>query len=160
MPTGPLSGVRVIDLTTIYSGPISTAILGDQGADVIKIEAAAGDPMRQGPTRRNGVTASFAMMNRNKRSIVVDIRTDAGRDILFDLVRGADVLVENFRPGVMDRLGVGYDDLRAVIRGWFSPQSMVLVPPALTPDDVFMTLSFRLSPVLLIYMQRITASRP
>jgi crotonobetainyl-CoA:carnitine CoA-transferase CaiB-like acyl-CoA transferase len=114
MPTGPLSGVRVIDLTTIYSGPISTAILGDQGADVIKIEAAAGDPMRQGPTRRNGVTASFAMMNRNKRSIVVDIRTDAGRDILFDLVRGADVLVENFRPGVMDRLGVGYDDLRAV----------------------------------------------
>jgi crotonobetainyl-CoA:carnitine CoA-transferase CaiB-like acyl-CoA transferase len=117
MPTGPLSGVRIIDLTTIYSGPISTSILGDQGADIIKIEAAEGDPMRNGPTRRNGVTASFAMMNRNKRSMVVDIRKDAGRQILFDLVAGADVLVENFRPGVMDRLGVGYDVLKEINPG-------------------------------------------
>ena len=114
MPTGPLTGVKIIDLTTIYSGPIATAVLADQGADVIKIEAAGGDPMRQGPSRRNGVTASFAMLNRNKRSMVVDIRTDEGRQILFDLIETADVLVENFRPGVMDRLQVGYEALREV----------------------------------------------
>lgn len=114
MLTGPLVGVKIIDLTTIYSGPIATSILGDQGADVIKIESAAGDPMRQGPSRRNGVTASFAMLNRNKRSMVVDIRLEQGRQILIDLVKTADVLVENFRPGVMDRLQLGFDDLRKV----------------------------------------------
>src|SRR5215468_5111867 len=98
-PTGPLSGVRIIDLTTIYSGPICVSILGDQGADVIKVEPPGGDVMRYGTPRRNDVSASFSMMNRSKRSVVVDLRKDAGRRIVLDLVRGADVLVENYRPG-------------------------------------------------------------
>ncbi len=107
--TGPLAGVRVIDFTSIYSGPIATAILGDQGADVIKVEPADGDVMRRGQPARNGVGAAFAMMNRNKRSLVIDARSDAGRAVLRRLIIGADVVVENFRPGVMERLGLGYE---------------------------------------------------
>ncbi|MEJ2088130.1 MAG: CoA transferase, partial [Gammaproteobacteria bacterium] len=110
-PTGPLAGVRIIDFTAIYSGPIATAILGDQGADVIKIEPAEGDLMRRGMPQRNGIGAAFAMMNRNKRSLVIDPRKDAGLEILRRLIDEADVVVENFRPGVMDRLGLGYDTL-------------------------------------------------
>lgn len=107
--TGPLADVRIIDFTSIYSGPIATAILGDQGADVIKIEPAEGDLMRRGLPQRNGVASAFAMMNRNKRSLVIDARHTRGREILRRLVDGADVVVENFRPGVMDRLGLGYE---------------------------------------------------
>ena len=114
MPTGPLAGVRVVDFTTIYSGPIATAILGDQGADVIKVESAEGDLMRRGRPRRNRVSASFAMINRNKRSIVIDARTEEGRGILLDLIKTADVLVENFRPGVMTRLGLGYETVKTL----------------------------------------------
>ena len=110
---GPLSGVRIIDFTSIYSGPIATAVLGDQGADVIKIEPPEGDLMRRGMPSRNGVAAAFAMMNRNKRSLVVDARSDQGRSILRKLVTEADVLVENFRPGVMERLGLGYESFQA-----------------------------------------------
>ena len=110
-PGGPLTGVRVIDFTSIYSGPIATAILGDQGADVIKVEPAEGDLMRRGLPQRNGIAAAFAMMNRNKRSLVIDPRKERGREILQNLIADADVVVENFRPGVMDRLGLGYDTL-------------------------------------------------
>ncbi len=110
--TGPLAGVRIIDFTSIYSGPIGTAILGDQGADVIKIEPAEGDVMRRGVPARNGVGAAFAMMNRNKRSLVIDARSDRGRETLRRLILGADVVIENFRPGVMDRLGLGYESFR------------------------------------------------
>ena len=110
---GSLAGIRVIDLTTIYSGPIAASILGDQGADVIKVEAPAGDAMRR-PFRlsRNGLSGSFAMMNRNKRAIVVDLSGDEGKDVLRRLAASADVVMENFRPGVMDRLGLGFEDLR------------------------------------------------
>lgn len=112
---GPLEGIRVVDLTTIYSGPICTSILGDQGADVVKVEAPEGDLMRQLlASERNGVGGAFAMMNRNKRSIVVDLQTEKGKEVLRALVRDADVLVQNFRPGVMDRLGFSYEALRAV----------------------------------------------
>lgn len=108
--TGALQGIRVIDLTTIFSGPICTSILGDQGADVIKVESPAGDWIRTSPGgQRNGVVGSFAMMNRNKRSIVVDLSTSDGRSVARRLIDGADVVVENFRPGVMDRLGLGYE---------------------------------------------------
>jgi crotonobetainyl-CoA:carnitine CoA-transferase CaiB-like acyl-CoA transferase len=112
--TGPLAGVRVIDFTSIYSGPIGTSILGDQGADVIKIEAADGDLMRRGHPGNRTVSAAFAMMNRNKRSLVIDARADAGREVLLDLIRNADVVIENFRPGVMDRLGLGYEQCEAI----------------------------------------------
>ena len=98
-----------MDFTSIYSGPIATAILGDQGADVIKIEPAEGDLMRKGRPMRNNVSGHVAMLNRNKRSIVVDARSDAGRGLLLDLIDTADVVVENFRPGVMDRLGLGWE---------------------------------------------------
>jgi crotonobetainyl-CoA:carnitine CoA-transferase CaiB-like acyl-CoA transferase len=109
---GPLDGIRVIDLTTIYSGPICTSILGDQGADVVKVESPTGDFMRNAQDiSRNGVSGAFAMLNRNKRSIVIDLSTDDGKDILKDLVKTADVVVENYRPGVMERLGIGYDVL-------------------------------------------------
>ena len=108
LPTGPLSGIRIIDLTNIYSGPICVSILGDQGADVIKVEAPGGDLMRMSTPARNGVAASFSMMNRNKRSVVIDLQKPAGRALLLDLVRTADAVVENYRPGVMDRLGIGY----------------------------------------------------
>ena len=111
---GSLEGIKVIDLTTIYSGPIAAAILGDQGADVVKVEAPpAGDAMRV-PFRqsRNGLSGSFAQMNRNKRSIVIDLTQAAGKATLHRLVVGADVLMENFRPGVLERLGFGYDALR------------------------------------------------
>ena len=114
MTTGPLADVRVIDLTTIYSGPITTSILGDQGADVIKVESHDGDLMRRGRPERNGVAASFAMMNRNKRSVVIDVRTPDGYELVVDLIRGGDVLVENFRPGVMKRLGLDYETLKTV----------------------------------------------
>lgn len=111
---GALDGIKVIDLTTIYSGPIAAAILADQGADVVKVEAPDGDAMRA-PFRntRNGLNGSFAQMNRNKRSIVVNLATEPGKEALRRLAAGADVLMENFRPGVMERLSLGYEALRA-----------------------------------------------
>ena len=112
---GPLDGIRVLDLTTIYSGPIAASILGDQGADVIKIESPDGDFMRRpGATERNGVGGAFAMMNRNKRSVVIDLTMDAGRTVFERLVEDADVVVENYRPGVMERLKIGYESLKRI----------------------------------------------
>ena len=109
---GTLSGVRVIDMTTVYSGPISGSILGDQGADVVKVEKPGGD-MQRGMyrTHRNGVDGQFAMVNRNKRSIVIDLSNDQGMAVLHRFFESADVLLENFRPGVMDRLGLGYESV-------------------------------------------------
>ena len=112
---GPLDGIRVLDLTTIYSGPIAASILGDQGADVIKIESPDGDFMRRpGATERNGVGGAFAMMNRNKRSVVIDLTLDEGRTVFERLVEDADVVVENYRPGVMERLKIGYESLKRI----------------------------------------------
>lgn len=111
-PTGPLSGVRVIDFTAVYSGPIAASILGDQGAHVIKVESAAGDLMRRGLPKSNGLGGAFAAMNRNKRSLCLNLQTDEGRGIARQLVKTADVVMENFRPGVMDRLGIGYDSFK------------------------------------------------
>ncbi len=112
---GSLDGIRVLDLTTIYSGPIAAAILGDQGADVIKVESPQGDFMRHaGANQRNGVGGAFAMMNRNKRGVVIDLSLAEGKAVFLKLVEDADVVVENYRPGVMERLGIGYDELRGV----------------------------------------------
>lgn len=112
---GPLAGIRILDLTTIYSGPICTSILGDQGADIIKIESPTGDWMRTpSPIQRNGVNGSFAMMNRNKRSMVIDLSQEDGKEVFKKLVKDADVIVENYRPGVMERLGIGYDNLKTI----------------------------------------------
>jgi crotonobetainyl-CoA:carnitine CoA-transferase CaiB-like acyl-CoA transferase len=109
--SGPLSGVRVIDLTNVISGPSATMVLGDQGADIIKVESPNGDFARHVATRRAGFSASFVNNNRNKRSIVLDLKSRNGMKALQELVRKADVFVQNFRPGVMERLGLGYKDL-------------------------------------------------
>ncbi len=114
LPDGPCSGYRVIDFTTMVSGPLCTQILGDLGADVIKVEAPpVGDTSRvTGGAQRDGQSGLFAQLNRNKRSIVIDLRDEAGRELARDLVAAADVLVQNFRPGVAERLGIGYEELR------------------------------------------------
>ncbi|MDX1541343.1 MAG: CoA transferase, partial [Geminicoccaceae bacterium] len=112
--TGPLEGVRIIDLTTMISGPLATMTLADQGADVIKVEPPSGDHSRQVATRRNGFSASFLNNNRNKRSVVIDLKGEGGLDALMRLVATADVVVQNFRPGVAERIGVGEAACRAV----------------------------------------------
>jgi crotonobetainyl-CoA:carnitine CoA-transferase CaiB-like acyl-CoA transferase len=112
---GPLHGYRIVDLTSNVAGPLATMILGDQGADVIKVETpAGGDATRTGADRRGGFSASFLNNNRNKRSIVLDLKTAAGREAVLRLAAHADVFVQNFRPGVADRLGVGEEAVRAV----------------------------------------------
>ena len=112
---GPLDGIRVVDLTSMVSGPLATMMLGDQGADVVKVEApGGGDHTRGAANRRGGMSASFLHNNRNKRSVVLDLKSDAGRAALLRIAAGADVFVQNFRPGVVERLGVGEDAIRAV----------------------------------------------
>ena len=111
---GPLNGYRVVDLTSNVAGPLATMILGDQGADVIKVEAPDGDATRAGGNRRAGFTASFLNNNRNKRSIVLDLKKPAAVRAVLRLAAGADVFVQNYRPGVADRLGVGEEAVRAV----------------------------------------------
>ena len=112
---GPLAGFRVVDLTTMISGPMATCVLGDQGADVIKVESpGVGDLVRRLGAPRDGITATFATTNRNKRSIVLDLKQDPDLHAFRKLVDTADVVVQNFRPGVVDRMGIGYDDLRAI----------------------------------------------
>ena len=108
---GPLAGIRIIDLTSMLSGPWATMILGDQGADVIKVEMPGqGDHTRAGGNRRNGMAASFLNFNRNKRSIAIDLKTADGVALVKRLAASADVLVQNFRPGVVERLGLAEDD--------------------------------------------------
>jgi len=112
---GPLSGVRVVDLTTMISGPIATRMLADQGADVLKVEApGGGDLTRQLGNRRGGVSAVFATSNRNKRSLVLDLKQPRGRELLDRLVASADAFVQNFRPGTAERMGIGEAALRRV----------------------------------------------
>ncbi len=110
---GPLDGVRVLDLTRALAGPYCTLMLGDMGADVVKIELpGSGDETRGwGPPFVEGESSYFMSINRNKRSVTVDLKQDRGREILHKLAARSDVLVENFRPGAMDRLGLGYEQV-------------------------------------------------
>lgn len=103
----PLAGIRVVDLTRILSGPFCSMLLGDLGADVVKIEAPDGDHVRKQGAIVEGMSWYFASFNRNKRSMTLDLRSEEGKAVLHRLVAGADVLVENFRPGVLDKLGLG-----------------------------------------------------
>ena len=106
---GPLDGVRILDLSMMISGPLGAMLLADQGADVIKIESPAGDSTRAVATQRGGFSASFLNNNRNKRSVVLDLKQPAGKKALLQLMGSADVVLQNFRPGVVDRLGIGYE---------------------------------------------------
>ena len=111
---GPLTGFRIIDMTAQVAGPLATMILADQGAEVIKIENPhGGDHTRSAAEQRNGMSASFANNNRNKKSIAVNMKAEGAVDLVLRLCRDADVFIQNFRPGVTDRMGVGEAAVRA-----------------------------------------------
>src|SRR5437870_11760568 len=111
----PLGGVTVLDFTQIELGPCATQVLGDFGADVIKIERpGAGDLSRLHMRHESGESAIFWSLNRNKRSVAIDVRAPLGREAIYRLAGKADVLVHNFRPGVMERLGFGPEQLSAI----------------------------------------------
>ena len=116
---GPLSGMVILDLTQILAGPMCTMVLADMGADVIKVEKPNGgdDNRRMGPPFVKDWSAGFLAVNRNKRSLALDLRSEAGRGVFRRLAEGADAVVENFRPGVMERLGLGYEELKAIKPG-------------------------------------------
>lgn len=111
---GALSGLKVIDLSRVLGGPFAGQILGDHGADVIKVEPPAGDETRAwGPPFREGTASYFLGLNRNKRGIVLDLRQEAGREVLLRLLEEADILLENFKTGTMEKWGLGFDTLSA-----------------------------------------------
>src|SRR4051794_30694149 len=105
----PLSGVLVLDFTTLLPGPLATVLLAETGAEVIKIERPGGEDLRHYQPRFDGESAMFALLNRGKKSMVLDLKAEAARAKLAPLLARADVLVEQFRPGVMARLGLGYE---------------------------------------------------
>ncbi|MEQ8859810.1 MAG: CoA transferase [Pseudomonadales bacterium] len=111
---GPLAGVRIVDLTSMISGPVATMMLGDQGADVIKVEPLTGDLVRHLGPSRQGLTATFISSNRSKRSLSLDLKTEAGMDVLRRLLTSADVFVQNFRPGAVERMGLGEAAVREI----------------------------------------------
>jgi crotonobetainyl-CoA:carnitine CoA-transferase CaiB-like acyl-CoA transferase len=112
----PLSGIVVLDFTTLLPGPLATLLLAEAGAEVIKVERPGGEDMRHYEPRFDGESAMFAQLNRGKKSLVLDLKSAQARDKLMPLIERADVLVEQFRPGVMARLNLGYDAVKAVNR--------------------------------------------
>ncbi len=113
----PLAGVRVLDISQVMAGPYACMLLGDLGADVIKIEPAGGGDQTRGAMgfkMKGADSMGFLNMNRNKRSVTLNLKTEAGRSVLLRMARDADILIENYRPGAMKRLGLGYDDIKQV----------------------------------------------
>jgi crotonobetainyl-CoA:carnitine CoA-transferase CaiB-like acyl-CoA transferase len=111
---GPLAGIRIVDLTSMISGPVATQMLGDQGADVIKVEPLTGDLVRNLGPNRGGLTATFVSSNRSKRSLAVDLKQADGMAAVKRLIGTADVFVQNFRPGAIERMGLGESEVRAL----------------------------------------------
>ena len=111
---GPLTGIKVIDLTAMVSGPVATMMLGDQGADVIKIEPLSGELMRSVGAPNNGMTTSFLCSNRSKRSLTINLKDIEGINIIKKLIKNADVIVQNFRPGTMKRMGLSYEEVKKI----------------------------------------------
>lgn len=111
--SGPLEGVKVIELAHVMAGPVAGLMLADMGADVIKVEKPTGDDTRHSAPYIGDEAASYMMMNRGKRGIVLNLKDPAQRDALREMIRTADVLIENYRPGTMEKLGLGYEDLKA-----------------------------------------------
>src|SRR5262249_43469965 len=114
MPDGPLAGVIIVDLTRVLAGPFCTMMLAEMGARVIKVEPPGGDDSRQFAPFIEGQSGYFASLNRGKESIALDLKIPADHDTFLALVRRGDVLVENYRPGTLDRLGLGYESLRQI----------------------------------------------
>ena len=115
MSAQPLAGIRIVDLSIALTGPYAAALLGDQGAEVIKVERPGfGDIGRYVGVSVNGLSALAQMCNRGKRSFALDVNQAEGRELLLELYRRADVVVQNFRPGVVERLGIDYEAARAV----------------------------------------------
>ena len=112
-PNHPLTGIRVLDLTQIYNGPYATFLMAMAGADVIKVEPPGGEHLRR-RNARGGALYPFKMLNPNKRSISLDLKNDEDRDIFLELALTADIIIENFAPGVVDRLGVGYETIKKI----------------------------------------------
>ena len=112
---GPLHGLRILDLSSVVSGPMAAVVLADQGADVIKVEPPGwGDGIRGLGASRNGLSAIYSMINRNKRSVAINLKHPAGQDLVRQLVRDADVLLQNYRPGKLQKLGLDYESLKAI----------------------------------------------
>ena len=109
---GPLKGIKVLDLTSMVSGPMAAMMLADQGAEVIKVEPTNGEQLRHMAAPHNGVNPAFFSCNRGKKSLAVDLKSEEGKEILLKLVQEADVFMQNFRPGAIDRMGLGEDELR------------------------------------------------
>ena len=113
MKTGPLAGIRILDVSAVMSGPLAATLLADQGAEAIKVEPpGAGDILRWVGSSRNGMSGTFHVTNRGKRSIALNLKEPRGLDILERLASQADVFIQNFRPGVADRMGIGWEQLR------------------------------------------------
>ena len=110
---GPLSGVRVVDLSTVISGPLAAAILADQGADVIKVEPLGGEQLRLMSSSKKPVSGTFFSCNRGKKSLPLNLKSEGGKSVLWNLIESADVLIQNFRPGAMARMGFNAEEMRA-----------------------------------------------
>ena len=111
---GPLKGIKILDLTSMVSGPMGAMILADQGAEVIKVEPLAGDQLRHMAATHNGVNAPFYSCNRGKKSLAIDLKSKEGKEILNKLVEQSDVFMQNFRPGTIERMGFGYEELKKI----------------------------------------------
>ncbi|WP_302053890.1 CaiB/BaiF CoA transferase family protein [Sphingomonas tagetis] len=111
---GPCAGIRIVDMSSMIAGPFCSQILADLGAEVIRIEAAGSDPMRAKYPVYKGMSAMFEQMNRGKKSVCIDVKSEEGRQLIHQLVAQADMFLQNSRPGVMERLGLGYDVLKAI----------------------------------------------
>jgi crotonobetainyl-CoA:carnitine CoA-transferase CaiB-like acyl-CoA transferase len=114
---GPCTGLRVIEFATMVSGPFCGQMLADLGAEVIKLEPPEGDGLRAVQPDHKGLSALFVHYNRGKKSICIDLKSEQGAEVVRELVRSADVVLENFRPGVMDRLGMGYEAFKELNPG-------------------------------------------
>ncbi|HWR31823.1 MAG TPA: CoA transferase, partial [Negativicutes bacterium] len=115
MKHGALSGTTVIDLTRVLAGPYASMLFADMGANIIKVEVPKkGDDSRGYSPSYEGESAYFVNLNRNKRSITLNLKSDKGKDLLREMIKKADILLENFRPGTMEKLGLGYEDMKKI----------------------------------------------
>jgi crotonobetainyl-CoA:carnitine CoA-transferase CaiB-like acyl-CoA transferase len=118
-----LDGLRVVDVATLFAGPLAATLLGDFGAEVVKVEHPRGDPVRGHGAAKDGVPLWWKLLSRNKKAVTCDLGVPEGQDLFRRLVADADVVVENFRPGTLERWGLGYDVLSRDNPGWCSPGS-------------------------------------